>query len=172
MVLKPMRVIRVDLSNEIREQGYLGREFRATFSAVHVKCGRARVVSSRNRFNIISPSMLAELTMSEDLRPPKEFFLGMGELFEPNPWDCSDDSDDGHLLAASQMHELSMGTPADVSNHWSWAARCLFRPTIALDCRPFRSDLRRCSMRAQGTRQGERSCYASYELFWCKQLHC
>ncbi len=32
------------------------------------------------------------------------------------PWDYSDDSDDGHLLAASQMHEQSMGTAVDVSN--------------------------------------------------------
>ncbi len=52
----------------------------------------------------ISPSLLAELTASEDWRPLNEFLLGVGEPFEPNAWEYSDDSDDRHLLAAAQMH--------------------------------------------------------------------
>ncbi len=32
---------------------------------------------------VILPPLMAELTVSEDWRPPKEFLLGVGEPFEP-----------------------------------------------------------------------------------------
>ncbi len=67
------------------------------------------VVSMERRGIVIS---LAELTVSKDWRPPKEFLSSIGEPFVPNPWEYSDDSVHGHLLAASQMHEHSMGTAA------------------------------------------------------------
>ena len=42
-------------------------------------------------------------------RPKRRFLLGLGEPFEPNPWDISDSEDDEkYFLMASQMAEKEL----------------------------------------------------------------
>ena len=41
---------------------------------------------------------------------PKQFFLGVGQPFKMNSWEYSDDSNDGHLLAALQLLEENQAT--------------------------------------------------------------
>ena len=57
--------------------------------------------------HVVSPSLLAQFgTPPPGKKPKREFLLGLGEPFEPNPWDCDSDSiNDADLLMASQVAE-------------------------------------------------------------------
>ena len=57
--------------------------------------------------HVVSPSLLAQFGTPPPRKKPKhEFLLGLGEPFEPNPWDCDSDSiNDADLLMASQVAE-------------------------------------------------------------------
>jgi len=57
---------------------------------------------------VISPSILARCKFPpENWIPPKEFLLGIGQLWEPDPWEYDDEDENSTLVAASQhMDEL------------------------------------------------------------------
>ena len=55
--------------------------------------------------HVVSPSLLKSID-SEIQRPSRpEFILGLGEPFEPNPWDLDCPEDDDAMLQASQAAE-------------------------------------------------------------------
>ena len=57
----------------------------------------------------ISTSLVEGLCCpGEDWRPPKQFFLDVGQPFEMNSWEYSDDSNDGLLLAALQLQKIKL----------------------------------------------------------------
>ena len=77
--------------------------------------GSIQLAKWRRRYDgidrhVISPSILAQFgTPPPGKKPKREFLLGLGELFEPNPWDCDSASiDDAELLMASQVAEEEM----------------------------------------------------------------
>lgn len=53
------------------------------------------------------PLLLAQFgTLQPGKKPKCEFLLGLGEPFEPNPWDCDNDNiNNADLLMASQVAE-------------------------------------------------------------------
>ena len=52
---------------------------------------------------VVSPSLLAQINAT-NRKPKHQFLLGLGEPFEPNPWDISDSEDnEKDFLMASQM---------------------------------------------------------------------
>ena len=53
---------------------------------------------------MISPSILSRIGKlpSENWVPPKEFLLGLGQPWEPDPWECDDEAEESVLVAASQ----------------------------------------------------------------------
>ena len=56
--------------------------------------------------HVVSPSLLKSID-SEIQRPSRpEFLLGLGEPFEPNPWDLDCPEDDDAMLQASQVDPL------------------------------------------------------------------
>ena len=58
--------------------------------------------------SVISPSILAHCQFpSDNWIPPKEFLLGLGQPWEPDPWEYDDKDKSSALVAASQhMDEL------------------------------------------------------------------
>ena len=66
----------------------------------------ARRHNGRDR-HVVSPSLLAQFgTPPPGKKPKHDFLLGLGEPFEPNPWDCNSASiDDTDLLMALQVAE-------------------------------------------------------------------
>ena len=67
---------------------------------------------------VVSPSLLAQIDTNR--KPKRRFLLGLGEPFEPNPWDISDSEDDEKdFLMASQMaeNELTQSKPQS-SDRW------------------------------------------------------
>ena len=53
--------------------------------------------------SVISQSILTRIELpSENWIPPKEFLLGLGQPWEPDPWEYVDEDDDNALLATSQ----------------------------------------------------------------------
>ena len=68
---------------------------------------------------VVSPSLLAQIDAT-NRKPKRWFLLGLGEPFEPNPWDISDSEDDEkHFLMVSQMakKELAQSKPQS-SDRW------------------------------------------------------
>ena len=52
-------------------------------------------------------------------KPKRRFLLGLGEPFEPNPWDISDSEDDEKdFLIASQMAEKKLTQSKLLSDRW------------------------------------------------------
>ena len=52
---------------------------------------------------VVSSSLLVQIDTSR--KPKRRFLLGLGEPFEPNPWDISDSEDDEKdFLMGSQMN--------------------------------------------------------------------
>ena len=53
---------------------------------------------------MISLSILSRIGKlpSENWVPPKEFLLGLGQPWEPDPWECDDEAEESVLIAASQ----------------------------------------------------------------------
>ena len=68
---------------------------------------------------VVSPSLLAQIDAT-NRKPERRFLLGLGEPFEPNPWDISDsEADEKYFLMASQMaeKELTQSKPQS-SDRW------------------------------------------------------
>jgi len=59
---------------------------------------------------VISPSILARCKFPpKNWIPPKEFLLGVGQPWEPDPWDpCYDDPEEVDFIAASQQSNLRL----------------------------------------------------------------
>ena len=56
--------------------------------------------------HVVSPSLLQQFeTPKPGYIPRPEFLLGLGEPFEPNPWDLASEDDDATMLQASQAAE-------------------------------------------------------------------
>ena len=59
---------------------------------------------------------------SENWVPPKEFLLGLGQPWEPDPWECDDEAEESILVAASQhIDELvtKLDSKEESSSRWS-----------------------------------------------------
>ena len=59
---------------------------------------------------------------SENWVPPKESLLGLGQPWEPDPWECDDEAEECVLVAASQhINELvtKLHSNEDSSSRWS-----------------------------------------------------
>ena len=66
---------------------------------------------------VVSPSLLAQIDTSR--KPKRRFLLGLGEPFEPNPWDISDSEDDEKdFLMASQMAKKELTQSKPQSSHF------------------------------------------------------
>ena len=73
-------------------------------SPEHTSLPSSGASSSIDR-HVVSPSLLKSID-SEIQRPCRpEFLLGLGEPFEPNPWDLDCPEDDDAMLQASQVAE-------------------------------------------------------------------
>ena len=58
--------------------------------------------------HVVSPSLLKLIeTRQSSTKPKSKFLLGLGEPFEPNPWDldCAGNKEDDDMLLASQAVE-------------------------------------------------------------------
>ena len=56
--------------------------------------------------HVVSPSLLKMFeTPKPGYKPKPEFLLGLGEPFEPNPWDLDCAEEDDTMLQASQAAE-------------------------------------------------------------------
>ena len=67
----------------------------------------------------VSPSLLAGVKpVPEDWIPPRELLLGLGEPWEPFPWDSCYDTEDVNvdLLVASQQYEAVLQNSIDEEN--------------------------------------------------------
>ena len=54
--------------------------------------------------HVVSPSLLKQFeTPKPGYIPRPEILLGLGELFEPNPWDLASEDDDATMLYASSV---------------------------------------------------------------------
>ena len=68
---------------------------------------------------VVLQSLLAQIDAT-NCNPKRRFLLGLGEPFEPNPWNISDSEDDEtDLLMASRMaeNELTQSKP-QLSDRW------------------------------------------------------
>ena len=73
---------------------------------------------------MISPSILTRIGKlpSENWVPPKEFLLGLGQPWEPDPWEYDDEAEESVLVAASQhIDELvtKLHSKEESSSRWS-----------------------------------------------------
>ena len=53
--------------------------------------------------SVISPSILSRIGKlpSKNWVPPKEFLLGLGQPWEPDPWEYDDEAEESVLVAVS-----------------------------------------------------------------------
>ena len=69
--------------------------------------------------HVVSPSLLKQFeTPKPGYIPRPEFLLGLGEPFEPNPWDLASEDDDATMLQASQAAEEQLSKPCTSSSRW------------------------------------------------------
>ena len=73
---------------------------------------------------MISPSILPRIGKlpSKNWVPPKEFLLGLGQLWEPDPWECDDEAEQSILVAASQHIDklvTKLDSKEESSSRWS-----------------------------------------------------
>ena len=71
--------------------------------------------------HVISPSLLKQVELSSaTFKPKRRFLFGLGEPFEPNPWDLdsSDSEEDSTFLLASQIIEEEVSKSCERSNRW------------------------------------------------------
>ena len=93
----------------------------ATFSgnAMAAKSSASTSTSSSVDHHVVSPSLLRMFeTPKLGYKPKPEFLLGLGEPFEPNPWDLDCAEEDDTMLQASQTVKEQLSKQSTSSSWW------------------------------------------------------
>ena len=101
--------------SDLRQRMLLLQNWASCFSSLLVVDGK----SLGWQIMAVSPSLLAGVKpVLEDWIPPRELLLGMGEPWEPFPWDPCYDTENLNvdLLAASQQYEAVLQNSIDEEN--------------------------------------------------------
>ena len=70
--------------------------------------------------HVVSPSLLKMFeTPKPGYKRKPEFLLGLGEPFEPNPWDLDCAEEDDTMLQASQAAEEQLSKPSTSTSRWA-----------------------------------------------------